>query len=136
MQITRSSIDTQKGPADWFTGDVYIDAVAAPAGSSTFARRRGALHARAHRLAHPPARPDDPRHRGRGAVSTRGRPGRDDRPGARVFFDPGENHWHGAAPNRFIVHIAMQQNDDSGSPVTRGLRVTDEEYSAAPPSAD
>ena len=32
MQITRSSIDTQKGPADWFTGDVYIDAVAAPAG--------------------------------------------------------------------------------------------------------
>ena len=36
MQITRSSSnDTQKGPADWFTGDVYIDAVAAPAGSST-----------------------------------------------------------------------------------------------------
>ena len=26
MQITRSSIDTQKGPSDWFTGDVYIDA--------------------------------------------------------------------------------------------------------------
>ena len=30
MQITRSSIDTQEGPADWFTGDVYIDAAAAP----------------------------------------------------------------------------------------------------------
>ena len=29
MQITRSSIDTVKGPADWFTGDVHIDAVAA-----------------------------------------------------------------------------------------------------------
>jgi hypothetical protein len=26
MQITRSSVQTQKGPADWFTGDVYIDA--------------------------------------------------------------------------------------------------------------
>src|SRR3954462_12402472 len=37
MQITHSSIDTQKGPADWFTGDVYIDALAAPAGTSTFA---------------------------------------------------------------------------------------------------
>ena len=37
MQIIRSSIDTAKGSADWFTGDVYIDAVAAPAGSSTFA---------------------------------------------------------------------------------------------------
>ncbi|WP_239155019.1 hypothetical protein [Streptomyces sp. SID14446] len=34
MQITRSSIDTAKGPADWFTGDVYIDvAAAAPAPS-------------------------------------------------------------------------------------------------------
>src|ERR671924_419114 len=36
MQIIRSSVETQKGPADWFTGDVYIDAVAAPAGTSTF----------------------------------------------------------------------------------------------------
>jgi len=27
--ITRSSLDTVKGPNDWFTGDVYIDAVAA-----------------------------------------------------------------------------------------------------------
>src|SRR3954451_2735487 len=37
MQITRSGVDTQKGPADWFTGDVYLDAVAAPAGSATVA---------------------------------------------------------------------------------------------------
>ena len=37
MQITRSSIETQTGPADWFTGDVYIDAIAAPAGTSTVA---------------------------------------------------------------------------------------------------
>ena len=37
MKITRATVDTQKGPADWFTGDVYIDAVAAPASTSTFA---------------------------------------------------------------------------------------------------
>ena len=37
MQITRSHVETQRGPGDWFTGDVYIDAVAAPAGTSTFA---------------------------------------------------------------------------------------------------
>jgi hypothetical protein len=30
MQITRNSIETGKGPADWFTGAVYIDAIAAP----------------------------------------------------------------------------------------------------------
>ena len=53
------------------------------------------------------------------------------RPGDRVFFEPGENHWHGAAPNRFMVHIAMQQNDETGSPVTWGEHVTDEQYAAA-----
>src|SRR3954454_18924448 len=37
MQITHSIIETQKGPGDWFTGDVYIDAIAAPEATSTFA---------------------------------------------------------------------------------------------------
>ena len=37
MQITRNSVDTQPGPTDWFTGAVYIDTVAVPAGMSTFA---------------------------------------------------------------------------------------------------
>ena len=31
MQITRNSIETATGPGDWFTGTVYIDAVATPA---------------------------------------------------------------------------------------------------------
>jgi hypothetical protein len=48
VQITRSSIETQKGPADWFTGDVYIDAVAAPAGISTFAAASCTSHATQH----------------------------------------------------------------------------------------
>ena len=34
MQITRNGIDTAMGPSDWFTGTVYIDAVAAPSGAS------------------------------------------------------------------------------------------------------
>jgi quercetin dioxygenase-like cupin family protein len=54
------------------------------------------------------------------------------RPGDRVFFEPGENHWHGAAPNRFMAHVAMQSNDESGSPVTWGEHVSDEQYGAAP----
>jgi hypothetical protein len=53
------------------------------------------------------------------------------RPGDRVFFEPGENHWHGATPNRFMVHIANQQTDESGSPVTWGTHVADEQYAAA-----
>ena len=50
------------------------------------------------------------------------------RPGDRVFFEPGENHWHGASPTRFMTHIAMQLADESGSPVTWGEHVSDEEY--------
>jgi len=99
MQITRSSVDTMKGPADWFSGDVDIDAIADPAGSSVFAPTF--VHFR------PGARGD------------------------RVFFEPGENHWHGAAPKRFMVHIAMQQNHKSGRAggmVSWGEHVSDEQY--------
>jgi quercetin dioxygenase-like cupin family protein len=34
MQTTRNGIDTVVGPGDWFTGAVYIDAVAVPSGVS------------------------------------------------------------------------------------------------------
>ena len=34
MQITRNSIETATGPGDWFTGAVYIDAVATPSDGS------------------------------------------------------------------------------------------------------
>jgi quercetin dioxygenase-like cupin family protein len=137
MQITRSSVDTQKGPVDWFTGDVYIDAVAAPAGSSTFAA--AAVHftpgARTAWHTHPHGQTIFVTE-GVGLCQREGGPVEVIRPGDRVFFEPGENHWHGAAPNRFMVHIAMQQNDESGSPVTWGEHVTDEQYGASPTSAD
>jgi quercetin dioxygenase-like cupin family protein len=45
-----------------------------------------------------------------------------------VFFEPGEDHWHGAAPNRFMAHIAIQQVDDNGSAGTFGDPVTNEQY--------
>ena len=58
------------------------------------------------------------------------------RPGDRVFFAPGENHWHGAAPTRLMTHVAMQQADDDGSVVTWGEHVSDDEYADAPPIED
>ena len=54
------------------------------------------------------------------------------RPGDRVFFEPGEDYWHGAAPSRFMTHIAIQEVDEEGNPATWGDHVTDEEYGAAP----
>jgi quercetin dioxygenase-like cupin family protein len=132
MQITRSNIDTQKGPADWFTGDVYIDAVAAPGGSSTFAAA-GVHFAPGARTAwhtHPHGQTIFVTE-GVGLCQREGGPAEVIRPGDRVFFEPGENHWHGAAPNRFMVHIAIQQTDESGSPVNWGRHVSDDEYADA-----
>jgi len=38
MQITRNSLDTGRGPTDWFTGAVYVDTVAAPSNAHGSAR--------------------------------------------------------------------------------------------------
>jgi quercetin dioxygenase-like cupin family protein len=51
-------------------------------------------------------------------------------PGDVVYTPPGEQHWHGAAPDRFMAHIAIQEVDESGNPATWGEQVTDEEYAA------
>ena len=133
MKITRSTIETAKGPADWFTGDVYIDPIAAPEVTSTFGA--SAVHftpgARTAWHTHPHGQTIFVTE-GVGLCQREGDAVQVIRPGDRVYFEPGENHWHGAAPNRFMVHIAMQQNDDSGSPVTWGRHVSDDEYTAAP----
>ena len=131
MEITRSSIDTAKGPETWFTGDVYIDAVAA---SPAPARVQANLvhftpGARTHWHTHPLGQTIYVTE-GIGLCQRRGGAVEFIRPGDRVFFEPGENHWHGAAPDRLMVHIAMHQNDDTGSPVTWGEHVTDEQYLA------
>ncbi|OLL75068.1 transcriptional regulator [Pseudonocardia sp. Ae168_Ps1] len=136
MQITRSGPDTRKGPADAFTGDVYIDPVAEPAGTSTFAAAlvhftpgaRTAWHTHPHGQTIYVTE-------GVGLCQREGGPVEVVRAGDRVFFEPGENHWHGAAPNRFMVHVAMQQNDETGTPVTWGRQVTDDEYAAERNSA-
>jgi len=34
MEITRNTLETGHGPAEWFTGTVYLDTIAAPSGTS------------------------------------------------------------------------------------------------------
>ncbi|HZQ82633.1 MAG TPA: cupin domain-containing protein [Gaiellaceae bacterium] len=133
MQITRSSLDTGRGPTDWFTGDVYIDTITAPgdgwrvgAASVHFTPgARTAWHTHPHGQTIWVTE-------GVGLCQREGGAVEEIRPGDRVFFEPGENHWHGAAPNRFMVHIAMQQADDDGNVVAWGAHVTDEEYGIRP----
>ena len=134
MKVTRVTGATNPGPADWFTGTVCIDPIAAPAGGARLSA--SSVHFT------PGARTAWHRHpngqtiyvmEGLGLAQGRGGAVQVIRPGDRVFFEPGEEHWHGAAPTRFMTHIAMQEADDKGNSAYWGDHVSDEEYAAAPP---
>ncbi|MGZ4462397.1 MAG: (R)-mandelonitrile lyase [Gaiellaceae bacterium] len=135
MNVTRNNTDTNAGPADWFTGAVYVDPVATPSGPSHLSA--SSVHftpgARTAWHTHPNGQTIYVIE-GVGLAQRRGGPIEVIRPGDRVFFEAGEDHWHGAAPNRFMTHLAMVQVDDQGNSATWGAHVTDEEYAAAPPT--
>ena len=132
MQITRSSPDTAVGPQEWFTGAVFIDTIASAAGPSRL--NAASVHftpgARTAWHTHPLGQTIYITE-GIGLCQRRSGSVEVIRPGDCVFFEPGEEHWHGASPRRFMTHIAMQESDESGSPVKWGVHVTDEEYNAA-----
>ncbi len=129
MQITRNSLETGRGPSDWFTGTVYLDTVATPAGSSRLSAvsvhftpgSRTAWHT------HPNGQTIYVLE-GIGRAQRRGGPVEVILPGDRVFFEPGEEHWHGAAPDRFMTHLALLDVDEGGNNATWGEHVTDDEY--------
>lgn len=132
MQITHSELDTAKGPADWFTGEVYVDTVVA---APTPARSQGGL---VHFM--PGTRTAWHRHplgqtifvtEGIGRCQSRGGPIEEIRPGDRVFFEPDEEHWHGAAPNRVMVYLALTEDPGDHPSTDWGKKVTDEEYNAS-----
>jgi quercetin dioxygenase-like cupin family protein len=134
MRITRAMVETVAGPEEWFTGAVYLDTVATPSGPSRLAA--SSVHftpgARTAWHTHPNGQTIYVTE-GVDLCQRHGGPIEAIRPGDRVFFEPDENHWHGAAPDHFMTHLAMQQVDDQGNPVTWGEQVTEEEYGAAPP---
>jgi quercetin dioxygenase-like cupin family protein len=129
MQVTRKAVETMAGPGDWFTGAVFVDAVAAPAASSRVSAN--SVHftpaARTAWHTHPHGQTIFVTE-GVGRCQRRGGPVEEIRPGDRVFFEPGEEHWHGATPDRFMTHLAMLQVDEEGLSVTWLDHVTDEEY--------
>ena len=99
MIITRNSLASQAGPSDWFTGTVFIDTVAvaqAPtrAGAASVHFAPGARTAwHTHPLGQTIFVTE-----GLGRCQRAHGPIEELRPGDRVYFEPGELHWHGAAP--------------------------------------
>ncbi len=133
MQITRNSVDTRVGPAEWFTGTVYIDLVTEPSGPSRIAANsvHFAPGARTAWHTHPNGQTIFVME-GVGRCQRRGGPIEEIRPGDRVFFEPREEHWHGAAPDRFMTHLALIEVDAEGNSAMWGEHVTDEEYGQQP----
>jgi quercetin dioxygenase-like cupin family protein len=133
MHITRNSLETVRGPADRSTGDVYIDTIADRAGPSGI--QAAVVHftpsSRTTWHTHPHGQTIWVTE-GIGLCQREGGPVEVIRPGDRVFFEPDENHWHGATPTRFMAHIAIQQADEEGNSVVFGDRVSDEQYGQAP----
>lgn len=89
MQITRNTTGTARGPREWFTGEVYIDPIAAPSEQSRLnasdvhfapgARTAWHTHPRGQTIWVT---------RGVGLVARRGGPVEEVRPGDRVFSNP------------------------------------------------
>jgi len=133
VKITKNGVKSAAGPTEWFTGVVYIDTVAAPSDGSRLSA--SSVHftpgARTAWHTHPNGQTIFVTE-GVGLAQRRGGSIEIIRPGDRVFFEPGENHWHGAVPTRFMTHLAMLEVDDKGNNATWGDHVTDEEYRAAP----
>jgi quercetin dioxygenase-like cupin family protein len=132
VQVTRNAVDTTPGPADWFTGAVYIDAVAAASDRSRLqaSRVHFAPGARTAWHTHPNGQTIYVLE-GIGLAQRRGGEAEVIRPGDRVFFEPGEEHWHGATATRLMTHLAMLEIDDEGHPAAWLEHVTDEDYAAA-----
>lgn len=132
MKFTSSGGQSARGPEAWFTGHVLIDTIRNPDAQSAIgcAHVRFAPGARTAWHSHPKGQTlyvTD----GIGLVSYRGGEVVEIRPGDVVYIEPNEEHWHGATPDRFMAHVAMQEADERGEVVTWSDHVTDEEYGTA-----
>ena len=129
MEI-RPKPPSAKGPEQWFTGDVWIDAIArgeAPSKVSVSAVRftpgtRTAWHS--HSTGQTLYVTD-----GAGLVQPRDGDVVAIRAGDVVYAPAGEWHWHGARADHFMTHLSITDGE-----ATWGEHVTDDEYNAAPAS--
>ncbi|MDP4189103.1 MAG: cupin domain-containing protein [Bacteroidota bacterium] len=64
---------------------------------------------------------------GRGYYQEEGKPAQELHPGDVVQIPAGVKHWHGAAPDSWFVHLAIEVNPEKG-PATWLEPVADEEY--------
>lgn len=129
MKITRcGTAPSRPGPADYFTGTVRLD----PLFQAEAPGRAGGAHvtfepgARTAWHTHPAGQTLIVTF-GRGLVQREGGPVEEIRQGDVIWFPADEKHWHGAAPDTAMSHIAIQESVD-GTAVTWLEKVSDADY--------
>ena len=128
MQVVSSrDMETRRGPEDWFTGDVWMDAASIPSPGAGLFRVLFEPGARTNWHTHPEGQ-------FLYVVTGAGRAGRESEPvveietGDLVYFAPDERHWHGAGPDTFMVHIAISPALSTDGQTDWMEPVTDEQY--------
>lgn len=131
MRLTTPA-QAAKGPDELFTGDVYVSSLKKVDGPSKLIASivRFTPGARtnwhAHHLGQTLLCTD-----GLGVVVTRDGTVIRLRPGDTVWTAPGEEHWHGAAVDCTMSHLAMLEGTDDGDGTTWLEPVTEEQYASA-----
>ncbi len=126
--VRRGSQPSRSGPAEYFTGTVRVDplfdapdparVVGAQVTFEPGARTAWHTHPLGQTLIVTS---------GCGRARRWGSPVEEIRPGDVIWFAPGEKHWHGAAPNTAMTHIAIQEKLD-GKTVDWQEHVSEEQY--------
>lgn len=133
MKLTPlGAVPTRRPNPEWFTGHVLQDPIIEAPEPARVAVARVAFEPGARTAWHThPLGQTLHVLSGVGRVQRWGEPQREIRAGDTVWIEPGEKHWHGAAPDCAMVHIAIQEKLDGR--VAEWLeKVTDEVYAAAP----
>lgn len=135
MKITK--YDENKGfvgPEDYFTGDVKVEEPFSSGDS--FNDYQGAMvhfqaGARTAWHTHPKGQTLYIIS-GEGRAQTEGNPVRKLSPGDVVWFPANQKHWHGAAPDNTMSHLAIQSPNEEGDVVVWLEQVSEEDYTAEP----
>ena len=122
-----TSLKGNKAPADYFTGNVWVNPLAYDS-LAYWAIAKVTFEPGAHSNWHThPGKQVLVITEGTGYLKENGKPIQLLRKGDVVIIQPGVKHWHGATPQNGFVQIAM--NPDIKNGVVNWLeRVTDEEY--------
>ena len=131
MEI-RPQEPTEKGGAERFDGDVWIDplVIGEPPSRIRVTIVRFAPAARTAWHAHAVGQALHVTE-GIGRVQSRGGDVVEVRAGDTIHTPPGEWHWHGAAPDHFMTHLAMWEAPDEGEESEWGEHVSDDDYSSS-----